>query len=133
MPFTKKLNTNENEDTEMKKLIAILPASLLLAACASTSMYHTMSPTEQFSCDENTSVNVQYSKSGDIAKVNVNIPQLGLNNQPITLEQAVSASGSRYVNEHNPEVAYEWHTKADEGIFSIYQKDGVTHQLSCKK
>lgn len=117
----------------MKKLLAVLPASLLLAACATNApFYHSMGQIQQFDCHNASTVNAQYNKKGDLAKLTVNLPEIGLNNQPITLEQDVSGSGVRYVNASNPDITYEWHTKADMGVISAAWADGRTYSNTCQ-
>lgn len=117
----------------MKKLLTILPAVLALSACQTPATYRTLTGVEQFTCQNDASVNVQYSKNGSVAELNVNIPKLGLNNQPLTLKQAISASGTRYLNNENPASIYEWHSKKDEAVLSIQQDNGQEHLYSCKK
>jgi len=40
--------------------------------------------------------------NGQIANLNVTLPKVGINNKKLTLNQAVSASGARYVNSPDP-------------------------------
>ncbi len=118
----------------MKKLLAITPTFFLLAACA-TNAPTTTTPTAQvhnFSCEDNGQIMATYSADGQSAALNVTLPKVGLNNQKITLNQAVSGSGARYTNTTNPTVSYDWHTKADYGVMTIASANGQEYSVNCE-
>lgn len=114
----------------MKKLLATMPLFLLLGACATSA---TMNATDKqsFTCEDGGKINASYSTNGDIAYLDANLPKVGLTGEEIALTQAVSGSGARYVNESNPKVSYEWHTKADFGIMSVSWANGEEYSVSC--
>lgn len=116
----------------MKKILLALPV-LLLSACATTdnAISTTSGTNNVFKCSDNSQVIASYSKNGDIAYLNVNMPKIKLSNQALTLNQAVSGSGARYINTSNPDVSYEWHTKANEGIISVTWSNGPEYSVSC--
>lgn len=72
-----------------------------------------------YECDKNTQIAAKYNADTQIAKLYITAPALGLNGQEVELKQAVSASGSRYVNDKNPASVYEWHTKGANGMLNI--------------
>ena len=114
----------------MKKLLAVSPLFLLLAACATNAPIHTVDK-QAFTCEDGGKVNASYSKNGDIAYLNVDLPKAGITSEKVTLKQAVAGSGARYVNDSNPNVSYEWHTKADYGIMSVDWANGKEYSVSC--
>ncbi len=114
----------------MKKLLAIVPLFLLLGACATNAPIHTADK-KAFTCEDGGKVNASYSTDGDTAYLDVNLPKAGLTSEKLTLTQAVSGSGARYINESNPKVSYEWHTKADFGIMSVNWANGKEYSVSC--
>ncbi len=122
----------------MKKLLATAPLFLLLAACATNSpMSGNNTPAQSakaqtLTCEDNGQVAAAYSANGTVAHLNVTLPKAGLNNQKVTLNQAVSGSGARYVNNTNPKMSYEWQTKADYGILSISSTNGQQYSVNCQ-
>ena len=115
----------------MKKLLAITPIFLLLGACATNVPLLPDLNKQTFNCEDGGKVNASYSKNGDIAYLNVNLPKANITNKKLTLKQASAASGARYVSDFNPKVGYEWHTKADYGTMSINWTDGKEYSVSC--
>lgn len=115
----------------MKKLLAVAPLFLLLAACTTSVPLLADVNKQTFTCEDGGKVNVSYSADGDIAYLKVKLPEAGLANEKLTLKQAVAASGARYVSDFNPKVGYEWHTKADYGTMSINWTDGKEYSVSC--
>lgn len=118
----------------MKKILLAIPV-LLLSACATTdnTLTSTSNVSDVFKCSDNSQVIASYSQDGETAFLNVNIPKIKLSNQALTLNQAVSGSGIRYVDTSNPNVSYEWHTKANEGIMSVNWSNGQEYSVSCDK
>lgn len=127
----------------MKKFLSVLPLSLMLAACATgpvetvqnttNKAYDRMMP-EQFVCQDNATLQVKYSIDGSQSTINANVPKAKWNNQTIILDEAVAASGSRYVNSDSDNVEYEWHSKGNMGIFSMMWKDGKTsYSVNCER
>ena len=113
----------------MKKLLAVAPFTVLLAACA-TNAPTTTAPTtaakpvvQSFTCEDNGMITAAYAADGQAAN---------LQDAKITLEQAVSGSGVRYVNNVNPKTTYDWHTKADFGIMTIASDNGQQYQVNCQ-
>lgn len=84
----------------------------------------------RYTCEQNAKIDVKYKKG--MALLNVTAPSLTLNNQNISLTQAVSGSGMRFVNETNPASKYEWHAKGGEAIFGVTVADGKTYELRCQ-
>lgn len=118
----------------LTKLIIATPAVALLAACATTPpVATTVGQIESFTCENDANVNAQYATNGDWANLTITMPELGLDNQAVTLKNAVTASGMRFVNDTNPNSTYEWHTKGDIGILSIIATDGNEYAVSCQK
>lgn len=115
----------------MKKLLGITPIFLLLGACATSVPLLSDLNKQTFTCEDGGKVNASYSKNGDIAYLNVNLPKASITNKKLTLKQAVAGSGARYVDESNPDVIYEWHTKADYGIMSVDWASGKEYSVSC--
>ena len=60
--------------------------------CATNAPMTSTDQTTIMSCQDN----------GQIANLNVTLPKVGINNKKLTLNQAVSASGARYVNSPDP-------------------------------
>jgi len=122
----------------MKKLLAVAPFALLLSACATNAPTTTISETntqpvaQSFTCDDNGQLTAAYTANGQTANLNVTLPKVGLTNAKITMEQAVSGSGARYVNNVNPKTTYDWHTKADYGIMTITSDNGQQYQVNCQ-
>lgn len=118
----------------LTKLFIATPAVALLAACATNPpVATTVGPIESFTCESDASLNAQYATNGDWANLTITMPQLGLQNQAVTLKSAVSGSGARFVNDTNPNSTYEWHTKGDMGILSVVAADGNEYTVSCQK
>lgn len=120
----------------MKKLLAVAPFAVLLAACATNAPTTTPNANAQqvvqsFTCADNGMITAAYSPNGQAAKLNVTLPKVGLNNAEIMLEQAVSGSGARYVNNVNPKTTYDWHTKADFGVMTITSDNGQKYSVNC--
>ncbi|MGP5173907.1 MliC family protein [Psychrobacter glacincola] len=122
----------------MKKLLAVAPFALLLSACATNAPITTTPETntqpvvQSFTCEDNGQLTAAYTANGQTANLNVTLPKVGLTNAKITMEQAVSGSGARYVNNVNPKTTYDWHTKADYGIMTIKSDNGQQYQVNCQ-
>ncbi|HCI77054.1 MULTISPECIES: MliC family protein [unclassified Psychrobacter] len=121
----------------MKKLLAVAPFALLLSACATnapttTPETNTQPVVQSFTCEDNGQLTAAYTANGQTANLNVTLPKVGLTNAKITMEQAVSGSGARYVNNVNPKTTYDWHTKADYGIMTIKSDNGQQYQVNCQ-
>ena len=122
----------------MKKLLAVAPFALLLSACATNAPITTTPETntqpvvQSFTCEDNGQLTAAYTANGQTANLNVTLPEVGLTNAKITMEQAVSGSGARYVNNVNPKTTYDWHTKADYGIMTLKSDNGQQYQVSCQ-
>ncbi|MBO1530094.1 MliC family protein [Psychrobacter sp. F1192] len=123
----------------MKKLLAVAPFSILLAACATNAPTTTTAPTTEtqqvvhsLTCEDDGMITATYAANGQAAKLNVTLPKVGLNNADIMMEQAVSASGARYVNNVNPKTTYDWHTKSDFGVMTITADNGQTYSVNCE-
>ncbi|PNK60383.1 MliC family protein [Psychrobacter sp. FDAARGOS_221] len=127
----------------MKKLVTLLPLSVVLAACATspnattgtqqTDKAYDRMAAEQFVCEDNASVQAKYSMDGEQAMLNVNLPKAKWENQPLTMQIAPSGSGSRYVNNESQNVAYDWHTKADMGIMTVTWANGNEYSVNCER
>lgn len=122
----------------MKKLLAVAPFALLLSACATnaptttTPETNTQPVVQSFTCEDNGQLTAAYTANGQTANLNMTLPKVGLTNAKITMEQAVSGSGARYVNNVNPKTTYDWHTKADYGIMTIKSDNGQQYQVNCQ-
>ena len=122
----------------MKKLLAVAPFALLLSACATnaptttTPETNTQPVVQSFTCEDNGQLTAAYTANGQTANLNVTLPKVGLTNAKITMEQAVSGSGARYVNNVNPKTTYDWHTKVDYGIMTITSDNGQQYQVNCQ-
>ena len=122
----------------MKKLLAVAPFAVLLAACATnaptttTPTTNTQQVVQSFTCEDNGQITAAYTADGQAANLNVTLPKVGLNNAKVSMKQAVSGSGARYVNDVNPKTAYDWHTKADYGIMTIKSDNGQEYQVNCQ-
>ncbi|WP_201539633.1 MliC family protein [Psychrobacter sp. 1044] len=122
----------------MKKLLAVAPFALLLSACATNAPTSTTPETntqpvvQSFTCEDNGQLTAAYTANGQTANLNMTLPKVGLTNAKITMEQAVSGSGARYVNNVNPKTTYDWHTKADYGIMTIKSDNGQQYQVNCQ-
>lgn len=128
----------------MKKLLTVLPLSLFVAACASNpstqqtqqtttnKVYDRMAP-ERFVCEDNATVMPKYSRDGQQAMVTASLPKANWNNQTLVMNIAPSGSGARYVNSDNPNVTYEWHTKADIGLMGLKWADGTEYIVNCER
>lgn len=122
----------------MKKLLAVAPFAVLLAACATSAPTTTAPMTaakpvvQSFTCEDGGMITAAYTANGQAVNTNVTLPKVGLNNAKITMEQAVSGSGARYVNNVNPKTTYDWHTKADYGILTIKSDNGQQYQVNCQ-
>lgn len=122
----------------MKKLLAVAPFAVLLGACATNAPTTTTATTtntqqvvQSFTCEDDGMVTAAYAADGQAAKLNVTLPKIGLNNADIEVEQAVSGSGARYINDVNPKTTYEWQTKADFGIMTISSDNGQQYSVNC--
>lgn len=119
----------------MKKLLAVAPFAVLLAACATnapTTNTTANNAVQSLTCEDNGKVTAAYSANGQIANLNVSLPKIGLSNTKVTMKQAVSGSGARYVNNTNPKLTFDWHTKADYGIMTIKSANGQEYSVNCK-
>ncbi|SUD91657.1 MliC family protein [Psychrobacter phenylpyruvicus] len=127
----------------MKKLLTLLPLSLVMAACATSptttapsaaanKAYDRMAP-EQFICEDNATVNAKYSIDGEQATINASLPKANWNNQTVIMDIAQAASGSRYVNNASQNVTYDWHTKGDLGIMRLTWADGTEYAVKCER
>lgn len=123
----------------MKKLLAIAPFAVLLAACATTAptttaptpTTNTQQVVQSFTCEDDGSVTAAYSANGQTANLSLTLPKVGLSNEKLTLKQAVSGSGARYVNDVNPKTMFDWHTKADFGVMTISSDNGQKYSVNC--
>ncbi len=120
----------------MKKLLAVAPFAIVLAACATNAPTTTAPATTQqvvqsFTCEDNGTIDAAYTANGQAANLNVTLPKVGLNNAKVSLTQAVSGSGARYVNDVNPKTTYDWHTKADFGVMTISSDNGQKYSVNC--
>ena len=122
----------------MKKLLAVAPFAVLLAACATNAPTTTTPDTntqpvvQSFTCEDNGQLIAVYTENGQAANLNVTLPKVGLTNAKITMEHAVSGSGTHYVNNVNPQTTYDWHTKADYGIITIKSDNGQEYRVNCQ-
>lgn len=127
----------------MKKLLTLLPLSLVMAACATsptttatnattTKAYDRMAP-EQFICEDDATVSAKYSIDGEEATINASLPKANWNNQTVIMGIAQAASGSRYVNNASQNVTYDWHTKGDLGIMRLTWADGTEYAVKCER
>lgn len=123
----------------MKKLLAVAPFAVLLAACATNAPTTTApAPTpnaqqvvQSFTCEDDGIITATYAADGQAADLNVTLPKVGLSNAEITMKQAVSGSGARYINDVNPKTTYDWQTKADFGIMTVKSDNGQQYQVNC--
>ncbi|WP_201584395.1 MliC family protein [Psychrobacter jeotgali] len=121
----------------MKKLLAVAPFAVLLAACATNSPTtptpntNNQKVVQSFTCEDNGRINAEYAADGSAANLNVTLPKVGLNNQKMVLTQAVSGSGARYTNMSNPNTGFEWQTKADYGIMTIHMGANQQYSVNC--
>ena len=116
----------------MKKLMATALVVLLLAACATNAPMTSENQTTTMTCEDGGQVLAAYSDNSQVANLNVTLPKVGINNKKISLNQAVSASGARYVNNTDPKVSYDWHTKADYGVMSVRMANGQEYSVNCQ-
>lgn len=117
----------------MKKLLAVTPVALLLAACATNAPMNSSNNTQaqNFTCDDNAKVTAAYVGNGKVANLSLTLPRLGIKNQKVSLRQAVSGSGARYVKESSSTASYEWQTKAKVGILSIRSVNDRVYKVNC--
>ncbi len=129
----------------MKKLLTLLPLSLVVAACATSpttavqtqtqttnKAYDRMAP-ERFVCEDNATVMPKYSIDGEQATLTASLPKANWNNQTIVMNIATSGSGSRYVNNASQNITYDWHTKGDLGIMRLKWADGTEYAVKCER
>ena len=120
----------------MKKLLAVAPFFLLLAACANNPLTSVNSSSNtqvnNFTCEDNGKVTAVYSANGQVANLNVTLPKLGLDNKKVTLSEAVAGSGARYTNDSDPKMSYDWHTKSDYGVMSVRMANGQEYSVNCQ-
>lgn len=124
----------------MKKLLAVTPTILLLAACATNAPMNNGNNTpaqkaqksQTFTCEDNGKVSAIYSASGKVANLSLTLPKLGLRNKRVNLKQAVSGSGARYIKESSSKASYEWHTKANYGVLSISSVNDRKYSVTCQ-
>ena len=127
----------------MKKLLTLLPLSLVMAACATSptttapsattnKAYDRMAP-EQFVCEDDATIQAKYSIDGEQATINASLPKANWNNQTVVMDIATAGSGSRYVNNASQNVTYDWHTKDDLGIMRLTWADGTEYAVKCER
>ncbi|WP_440455235.1 MliC family protein [Psychrobacter sp. ASPA161_9] len=121
----------------MKKLLAVTPIILLLAACATNAPMNNSNNTQAqkaqtFTCDDNAKVAAAYSANGKVANLSLTLPKLGLRNKRVYLKQAVSGSGARYIKESSSKASYEWQTKANDGVLSIRSVNDRKYSVTCR-
>lgn len=121
----------------MKKLLTVTPIMLLLAACATNAPMHSVNSTkaqkaQTFTCEDNAKVTATYSANGKVANLVFTLPKLGLSNQKVSLKQAVSGSGARYIKESSSKASYEWQTKANVGVLSIRSVNDRKYSVTCR-
>lgn len=129
----------------MKKLLTLLPLSVLMAACASNPTTHNQTQAqttnkaydrmaaEQFMCEDDATVMPKYSADGSEAMITASLPKANWVDQTVKMDIATSGSGSRYLNTSSPNVAYQWHTKGDLGIMSLKWADGTEYSVKCER
>ena len=83
-------------------------------------------------CEDGGKVLAAYSANGQVDNLNVTLPKVGINNKKLTLNQAVSGFGARYVNSNDPKMSYDWHTKANYGVMSLSMANGQKYGVNCK-
>ncbi len=117
----------------MKKLLAVTPMILLLAACATNAPMNNSNNTQAqiFTCDDNAKVTAAYVANGKVANLSLTLPILGIKNQKVSLRQAVSGSGARYIKESSSKASYEWQAKANYGILSIRSVNDRKYSVTC--
>lgn len=64
-------------------------------------------------CEDSGQVMAAYSANGQVANLNVTLPKIGINNNKLTFNQAVSASGAHYVKSIDSQMSLDCHCKAD--------------------
>ncbi|MDN3398392.1 MliC family protein [Psychrobacter sp. APC 3426] len=121
----------------MRKLLIITPIMLLLAACATNAPMNNSNNTQAqksqtFTCNDNAKVTAAYSANGKVANLSYTLPKLGLSNQKVSLKQAVSGSGARYVKESSSKASYEWQTKSNVGVLSIRSVNDRKYSVTCR-
>lgn len=125
----------------MKKLLAIVPAALILTACSSA--VHIAKPSQEqiqkvlansntYKCDNNAQVvSVLSERNGDnYANIQITAPSLSLNQAAVQLKQDVSASGERYTVSSGS-TGYEWHIKGNDGVLTV-TTNGQEFNFSCQ-
>ncbi|WP_019519674.1 MliC family protein [Faucicola boevrei] len=112
----------------MKKLLALIPAVAVLTACNTTNVAQpspsqvqaVLANSQTFKCDNNAEVvSVVTERDGaNYANIQITAPSLSLNQAPVQLKQAVSASGERY-SVSNSTTGYDWHMKGNEAVLTV--------------
>jgi len=121
----------------VKKLLAVTPFILLLAACATNAPMNNgnniqAQKAQNFTCEDNSKVTAIYSANGKVANLSLTLPKLGLRNKRVNLKQAVSGSGARYIKESSSKASYEWQTKANYGVLSISSVNDRKYSVTCR-
>ena len=117
----------------MKKVLTITPVFLLLAACATNAPINSSNSTQAqtFTCEDNAKVTAAYVGNGKLANLSLTLPRLGISQQKVSLRQAVSGSGTRYIKESSSKASYEWQTKANVGVLSIRSVNDRVYKVNC--
>lgn len=86
-----------------------------------------------FQCDNDAIVVVDHMPKHNLIKAHINAPSWNLKNAAVDMKAAPAASGERFINDLNPMVKYEWHSKDDMGVLSVIDNTNKTSQLNCEK
>lgn len=122
----------------MKKIIAIAPMLAILTACSSApvakpdpaQVQATLQSAKPYKCDKSTQVVAVYGD--EVANLKVSAPSLNLNQATLMLKRASAADGVLYTTQTTDgKTTYDWHTKGNEGLFSVTQ-NGVDYDFSCQ-
>jgi membrane-bound inhibitor of C-type lysozyme len=84
-----------------------------------------------FSCGKDGIVKALYSVDGSQVALDIKLPMERIDVKNVRLNQAISGSGSRYINKEDRAVKYQWHTKADFALLGINPNPGKTISVSC--
>ncbi|ELA08144.1 putative lipoprotein [Moraxella macacae 0408225] len=112
----------------MKKLLALIPAVMVLTACNTSNVAQpspsqvqaVLANSQTFKCDNNAEVvSVITQRDGvNYANIQITAPTLSLNQAPVQLKQDVAASGNRFTVS-NSTVGYDWHVKGGEAALTV--------------
>lgn len=131
----------------MMKLATALPALALLSACATTAptVPNTDTPSESvtkaaydrmaaapYTCTDGSKIMAKQSIKKEQVMLNATLPKVNWADQAVILNGGVQGDTASYVNDSNPEVAYAWHMKGDQGIFAMKWADGKEYQVNCQ-